>query len=90
MDKRKPERQCTGCRQKRLKSELLRIVRTPEGEIKADFKGNLNGRGAYICPNPACLKKAVKSNAVSRALGGQIPESAFEAIEAELEKRHGE
>lgn len=88
LEKRRPERQCTGCRQKHPKAELLRIVRTPEGNITVDFQGNLNGRGAYVCPDPECLKKAIKSNAISRALGAQISESAVESLKAELEKRH--
>lgn len=88
VEKRIPERQCTGCRLKRPKAELVRIVRTPEGEITVDFKGNRNGRGAYICPDVRCLRKAMKSNAISRALGGQLAASELEALEAELEMRH--
>ncbi len=88
VEKRKPERQCTGCRQKRPKAELLRIVRTPEGKITVDSQGNLNGRGAYICPSPACLKKAIKSNAISRALGVHVNDGTLAALEAEMEKRN--
>ena len=58
-----PQRQCVGCREMKDKKALIRVVRSPEGTISLDFKGKLPGRGAYVCPNPECLKKARKSRA---------------------------
>ena len=61
MQKKIPQRQCMGCRERKAKRELIRVVRSPEGEVSLDFGGKKNGRGAYICPNPECLKKAIQS-----------------------------
>lgn len=82
--KKIPMRMCTGCREMKQKSELIRVVKTPEGEIKLDTTGRLNGRGAYICKSPECLKKAQKSGALSRAFGCEVPEGVFSEIEGEL------
>ena len=60
MQKKIPMRQCVGCREMRPKRELVRVVKSPEGEITLDFKGKAPGRGAYVCPNVDCLKKARK------------------------------
>ena len=76
-------RQCVGCRAQKPKRELTRVVRSPEGEVSIDTKKP--GRGAYICPDPACLKKALKSRALGRALGTEIPESVFDTLKAQLE-----
>ncbi|HUM82931.1 MAG TPA: YlxR family protein [Lachnospiraceae bacterium] len=73
MTKKKPLRTCLGCRTAKEKSELLRIVRTPDGEIAFDRTGRKNGRGAYICRNPECLKKAFKAKSLARALKTEIP-----------------
>ena len=62
------------------KKELIRVVRSPEGEIAIDFKGKMPGRGAYICPQEACLKKAVKSKALERAFATAIPEEVYENL----------
>ena len=62
-----PQRQCVGCREMKDKKALLRIVKTPEGEILLDSTGKKSGRGAYVCPDPECLKKARKSRALERA-----------------------
>ena len=56
--KKIPMRQCLGCREMKPKKELIRVVKSPEGEISLDFKGKKPGRGAYVCPNPACRKQA--------------------------------
>lgn len=66
------------------KIELIRIVRTPEGDIKLDTTGKLNGRGAYICKSAECLKKAQKTGALSRAFGTEIPEEIFAELERKL------
>ena len=62
-----PQRQCVGCREMKEKKALLRIVRTPEGQILLDGTGKKSGRGAYVCPDPACLKKARKNRSLERA-----------------------
>ena len=85
MQKKIPMRQCLGCREMKPKRELLRVVRSPEGEISLDFKGKASGRGAYVCPNPACLKKAVKARALERAFSAQIPPEVYEKLNEEME-----
>lgn len=82
--KKLPERRCVGCNKSFPKKELMRIVRSPEGEISADMTGRKPGRGVYICKSASCLKKAVKANRLSHALETDIPESVIEALENEL------
>lgn len=86
MQKKIPMRQCTGCREMKPKKELIRIVKSPEGDITIDFKGKSPGRGAYICPDTECLKKAIKSKALERAFGTEIPEEIYEALTKQLEE----
>ena len=86
MQKKIPMRQCLGCREMKPKKELIRVVKTPEGEISLDFKGKANGRGAYVCPNAGCLKKAVKAKALERAFSCQIPQEVYEALNAQMER----
>ena len=74
MQKKIPMRQCVGCREMRPKRELVRVVKSPEGEITLDFKGKAPGRGAYVCPNVDCLKKARKAKALERGFDCQIPQ----------------
>ena len=88
MQKKIPMRQCLGCRENKPKRELIRVVRSPEGEISLDFRGKANGRGAYICPDPACLKKAVKARALERALQTPIPEEVYAQLTAQMEAEH--
>lgn len=85
MQKKIPMRQCLGCREMKPKRELIRVVRSPEGEISLDFKGKASGRGAYICPAPACLKQAIKAKALERAFSTQIPEAVYEKLNEEME-----
>ncbi len=85
-----PMRQCTGCREHKPKQALIRVVRSPEGEVSLDFKGKSPGRGAYLCPDPACLEKAVKSRALSRALDCPIPEEIYDRLRTEMEGRQDE
>lgn len=85
MQKKIPMRQCLGCREMKPKRELIRVVRSPEGEISLDFKGKALGRGAYICPAPACLKQAIKAKALERAFSTQIPEAVYEKLNEEME-----
>ena len=83
--KKQPERTCVGCRAKKAKADLLRIVRTPEGTVETDAGGRKNGRGAYICPDIDCLTKAVRNGSLSRALGCGIPQEVFESLRKEIE-----
>ncbi len=82
--KKIPMRMCTACREMKPKRELVRVVKTPEGEIKLDFTGKLNGRGAYICNSLECLKKAEKSNALSRAFSCPVSKEIYLQLEKEL------
>ena len=84
MAKRKPQRTGRGCRTSKDKNELIRIVRSPEGTVSCDLTGKANGRGAYICPDSACLAKAVKSRALSRALKTEIPEEVISRLTREI------
>jgi predicted RNA-binding protein YlxR (DUF448 family) len=84
--KKKPQRTCLGCREVRNKNELVRIVRTPEGEVIVDARGRTNGRGAYICSNAECLRKAVRTKALERALKVEIPEAVIETLARDIEK----
>lgn len=87
MPKKIPMRQCVGCREMKPKRELIRVVRSPEGELSLDFRGKKPGRGAYVCPTPECLKRARKSNALGRAFGMKIPEEVYEALEQQMEQQ---
>ena len=80
-----PQRQCVGCRTMKDKKELIRIVKTPEGQIVADATGKKSGRGAYICQNPECLKRARKARALERAFDTAIPAEVYDALEAQME-----
>lgn len=79
-----PQRQCVGCREMKDKRVLLRIVRTPEGEILLDSTGKKSGRGAYVCPDPECLKKARRSKALERAFDTAIPPEVYDALEEQM------
>ena len=85
MQKKIPMRQCLGCRERKPKKELIRVVRSPEGAISLDFKGKAPGRGAYVCPNEECLKKALRSKALDRSLETAVPETVMEELKKELE-----
>jgi hypothetical protein len=82
-----PQRQCLGCREMKNKRDLLRVVRSPEGAVTLDWGGKAPGRGAYVCPQSACLAKARKSRALDRALSAPIPAEVYEALERELAGR---
>ena len=74
-----------GCRERKPKRDMIRIVRTPEGVVTLDFGGKMNGRGAYICPETECLKKVQKSKALERSLEVPIPDEVFERLAKEME-----
>mgnify|MGYP000661104309 CR=1 FL=1 len=85
MPKSIPQRQCVGCREKKPKPELIRVVRAPVGGISLDARGKAAGRGAYLCPDPECLKKAIRSKALDRSLEVTIPEEVYQRLEKEME-----
>ena len=87
--KKIPPRQCMGCRERKNKNEMIRVVRKTDGEVSLDFSGKLNGRGAYVCPDPECLKKAIKSKALERSLEVEIPQTVYDRLSAEMEAAHG-
>lgn len=88
MQKKIPMRQCLGCREMKPKRELIRVVRSPEGEISLDFRGKAPGRGAYLCKNSGCLEKAIKGKALERAFSAMIPEEVYEKLLGEMEAEH--
>ena len=81
-----PQRQCVGCRTMKDKKALIRVVKTPEDEIVLDLTGKKSGRGAYVCPEMECLKKARKSRALERAFDLTIPAEVYDAMEAQMEQ----
>ena len=83
--KKIPQRQCVGCREMKDKKSLLRVVKSPEGDVSLDFVGKKPGRGAYVCRDPQCLKKARKSRALDRMLEVSIPDEVYEALERQME-----
>ena len=83
--KKIPMRQCLGCNEHKPKIELLRVVRSPEGEISLDFKGKKSGRGAYVCRDVKCLRRARKSGRIAKNLDCPISDAVYDAMEQELE-----
>ena len=88
--KKIPVRQCLGCNEHKPKNEMIRVVRSPEGEISLDTRGKKSGRGAYICYNVSCLNKARRSRRIERALECSIPEEVCNTMEAQLLEADGE
>ena len=90
MQKKIPMRQCVGCREMKAKKELVRVVRSPEGEISLDFRGKAPGRGAYLCPNTECLKRARKAKALERAFDCAVAPEIYDALLTAMEdEAHG-
>ena len=87
--KKIPQRQCLGCREMKNKKDLIRVVRSPEGEISLDFKGKKPGRGAYVCPDSACLATARKSSALERAFETAIPPEVYDQLEQQMGEANG-
>ena len=85
MQKKIPQRQCMGCRERKAKRDMIRVVRMTDGNVSLDFSGKLNGRGAYICPDAECLKKAQKTRSLERSLEVPIPEEVYARLAAEME-----
>ena len=84
MERKVAVRQCVGCGNKCDKREMMRVVRTPEGDITLDFKGKMNGRGAYLCKNPECLTKAFKNKGLERAFKTNISEEVVNRLKEEI------
>ena len=82
--RRVPLRMCTGCGEMKPKKELVRVVRSKEGEISLDLTGRKAGRGAYVCRSLDCLKKARKTRRIERSLDCQIPDEVYDAMEKEM------
>ncbi len=87
--KRVPLRKCTGCGEMKPKKELVRIVKSPEGEISLDSTGKKAGRGAYICPHEACLTAAHKARRLEKAFSCQIPDAVYTQLEEDLQNHDG-
>ena len=89
--KKIPMRMCLGCNEMKPKMELIRVVRSPEGDISLDFKGKAAGRGAYICRSAECLEKARKARRFEKSFSCKIEESVYEVMLNELgsEKENG-
>ena len=84
--KKIPLRQCIGCGEMKRKKEMIRVIKTAEGEILLDATGRKNGRGAYLCPSMECFKKAVKGRGLERSFKMAIPREVYETLEKEMEE----
>lgn len=85
MQKKIPVRQCLGCGEPKQKRDLIRVVRSPEGELSIDLTGKKSGRGAYICRDVECFKKAKKARRFEKSFQTAIPEEIYQKLENELE-----
>ena len=88
--KKIPMRMCVGCREMKEKKQLIRVVRSPEGEVSLDPTGKKSGRGAYVCRDPDCLKRAIKQRQLERQLDAALSPEAADALRAEMEALTGE
>ena len=89
MIKKIPVRRCVGCQEMKGKKEMIRVIRTPEGDFLLDATGKKNGRGAYLCPSRECLDKARKNKGLERSFKQAIPKEVYEALEKEMEDIDG-
>ena len=89
MEKKIPMRQCIGCGMMKDKKQLIRVVKTPEGEMKLDRSGRMNGRGAYICPSHECLEKAVKNKGLNRSFKMAVSGEVIEKLRREIAEIEG-
>ena len=89
MSKKIPVRRCVGCQEMKGKKEMIRVIRTPEGDFLLDATGKKNGRGAYLCPSRECLDKARKNKGLVRSFKQAIPKEVYEALEKEMEDIDG-
>jgi predicted RNA-binding protein YlxR (DUF448 family) len=84
MDKKIPLRKCVGCGEMKNKKEMIRIVRSPEGDFSVDATGKKNGRGAYLCNNEDCLEKAVKGHGLEKSFSTAISKEVYDALKTEF------
>jgi predicted RNA-binding protein YlxR (DUF448 family) len=84
--KKIPMRRCNGCNEQKPKNQLIRIVKSPEDEISLDLTGKKSGRGAYICYDVECLRKARKSRRIDRTFEMTIPDSVYDSLEEQIKK----
>ncbi|OUP12456.1 RNase P modulator RnpM [Anaeromassilibacillus sp. An200] len=84
--KKIPMRMCTGCGEMKPKKELVRVVKSPEGEVSLDLTGKKPGRGAYVCRSAECLKAARKARRLERAFSCRIPDTVYDRMEEELSR----
>ena len=82
--KKIPLRKCTGCGEMKPKKELVRVIKTVDEEILLDLTGRMNGRGAYVCREEECLKRAIKTKAIERSLGVSVSDEVYEQLKKEL------
>ena len=85
MQKKIPQRQCMGCRERKAKKEMIRVVRGTDGTVSLDFSGKMNGRGAYICHSTECLTKAIKSRRLEKNFGSAVAEEVVASLKEALE-----
>ena len=90
MNKKVPMRQCVGCGEMKGKKEMMRVLRTAEGDIVLDVTGKKNGRGAYLFKSMECLKKARKSKGLERSFKMNIPNEVYDSLEREFEEFEAE
>lgn len=83
--KKFPQRQCIGCGEMKNKKEMIRVLKTPEGEFILDATGRKNGRGAYLCRSGECLKLAIKGKGLDRSFKMAIPQTVYQSLEKEME-----
>ena len=81
-----PLRQCIGCGESKNKKEMIRVLKTPEGEFTIDATGRKNGRGAYLCRSMECFEKAVKGKGLERSFKMAIPKEVYETLQKEMEE----
>lgn len=86
MAKKIPMRQCVGCNEMKMKKDMMRVLKTPEGPVCLDKTGKKNGRGAYLCNDMECLKKARKNKGLERSLKMTIPAEVYDDLEREFEE----
>ena len=84
--KKVPMRKCIGCQEMKNKKEMMRLLKTPEGEIVIDLTGRKNGRGAYLCFSKECLEKSMKNKGLERSLKTTIPASVYEKLKEEIDQ----
>lgn len=89
MAKKIPVRQCVGCGEMKNKKEMMRVLRTPEGETVLDKTGKKNGRGAYLCISKECLQKARKNKGLERFFKMSIPNEVYDSLEKEFDEENG-